>query len=290
MATGKTQSMERFQVSLKTPAGQLTAPVEVPSGFIPVTAIVPLMRRLGEQAQTLEEQQAAAAGKTISCQKGCAACCRMLVPVSAPEAFALKDLVRSLPEPRRQTILNRLEEARVRLEQAGLLERLTEVAETERQLSDEEMEPTNRDYYALRMPCPFLEDEICTIHEDRPAACRELLVTSPAALCEDMTKNPVQTLPVPVRMSTALGMLWSEVAGGPTRLIPLPLAVEWADRHANENRTTWSAGELLERGLDKVHRYLTHEFASRQAFATEGQPTEDGNPSASERDRNEEKT
>jgi Fe-S-cluster containining protein len=33
------------------------------------------------------------------------------------------------------------------------------------------------------MPCPFLEDESCSIHPDRPLVCREYLVTSPAELC-----------------------------------------------------------------------------------------------------------
>ncbi len=262
--------MERFEVSLNTPAGEFSTSIEVPSGCVPITAIVPLLRRVSEQAQAVEEKKAIDGGKAVSCKKGCAACCRMLVPVSAPEAFALKEMVQSLPEPRRLAILNKIAEARTRLAETGLLTRLTQVAETEQQLSDEEIEPINRDYYALRMPCPFLEEEICTIHQDRPAACRELLVTSPAELCQEMTKNPVRPLPAPVRMSTVLGMLWSKLVGGPTRLIPLPLALEWADRHAAENRASWEAKELLHNALDNVSRYLSEEFTSRQASTPGG--------------------
>ena len=250
------QSIERLEVSVKTPAGMLTTPVEVPTGFVPVTAIVPLMRRLGEQAQALEERKARAAGKTISCQKGCAACCRMLVPVSAPEAFALKDMIGALPDARRQATLRKVAEAKTRLAQVGLLARLTAIAETDRQLSDEEMEPINRDYYALRTPCPFLENEVCSIYEDRPAACRELLVTSPAELCRDMVKNPVRLLAIPVRMSTALGLLWSDLVGGPLRFIPLPVALDWAERHGAESGRTWKGTLLLENALDKIWRYL----------------------------------
>ena len=33
------------------------------------------------------------------------------------------------------------------------------------------------------MPAPFLEEESCSIHPDRPMACREYLVTSPAENC-----------------------------------------------------------------------------------------------------------
>ena len=251
------QAVERLQVAVKTPAGLLTTPVEVPTGFVPVTEIVPLMRRIGEQAEALEERKSIAAGEAISCKKGCAACCRMLVPVSAPEAFALRDMIAKMPAERRQATVMNVAAAGSRLERAGLLARLTEIAETSRQLSDEEMEPLNRDYYALRMPCPFLENEVCSIYEDRPAACRELLVTSPAELCQDMVNNPVRPLPVPVRMSTVLGLLWSELSGGPARLIPLPVALEWAERHAPEGARTWKGSSLFENALDKVWRFLS---------------------------------
>ena len=261
-------SVERFEVSLNTPAGQLTLPLEVPTGFVPVTAIVPLMRRLGEQAQALEERKSIAAGHPISCRMGCAACCRMLVPVSAPEAFALKDMIQALPDARRAETMKKLVDARVRLERTGLLTRLTDIAETTKPLTDEEMEPVNREYYALRMPCPFLDNETCSIYEDRPAACRELLVTTPAELCQDMIKNQVRALPVPVRISTALGALWSELAGGPARLIPLPIALDWAERHRTERNLVWKGTQLLDKALDKVWRYLSQEFENRTEEGT----------------------
>jgi Fe-S-cluster containining protein len=258
------RSIERLDVSLNTPAGQITVPVDIPTSFILVTEIVPVMRRLGEQAQSLEERRSIEAGETISCRKGCAACCRMLVPVSSPEAFALQHAVEAWPEERRRGLLPRLAEARRRLEQAGLLTSLTEIAETARQLTDDQVEATNRAYYALRMPCPFLVDEVCSIYEDRPAACRELLVTSPAELCQDLVRNPVKALPVPIRIGTIMGSLWAELTGGPTRLIPLPLALDWADRHAAENRRSWQARELLDKALTKIWRYLSLEFTHRR--------------------------
>ncbi|TAJ32001.1 MAG: YkgJ family cysteine cluster protein [Nitrospirae bacterium] len=262
------QPVERFEVSLNTPAGQCTSPLNVPTGLVPVTALVPSLRRLGEQAQALEERRTVDAGAAISCRKGCAACCRMLVPISAPEAFALRDSIQALPESRRATILQRVTEARTRLEQAGLLARLIDLAETERQLLDDEFEATNRDYYALRLPCPFLENEACSIYEDRPAACRELLVTTPAELCQDLARNPVRPLPVAVRMSTALALWWSELVGGPARLIPLPLALEWADRHAAEGNRTWPGPQLLDKALDKVWRLLSEAFAHQPGTPT----------------------
>jgi len=62
--------VERFEVALNTPVGRLTTAVDVPTGFIPITSIVPFARRLGEEAAQLEIQHATEAGRTISCRIG----------------------------------------------------------------------------------------------------------------------------------------------------------------------------------------------------------------------------
>ncbi len=243
---------DTFRLSLPTPAGELRAEVSVPASFIPVSEIVPFMRSLGEQALKLEEEKHQRAGRPLSCQKGCAACCRMLVPVSPPEAFVLKETVDRLPAPQRDRILHRLSTIRHTLQEAGLLGRLVQLSETRTQLSDEDMEPINHAYYARQVPCPFLEDETCSLYDARPAACRELLVTSPAELCRDMVRNPVRALPVPFRTGTVLSLMWATITGGAARLIPLPVALDWADRHAGENSARQNGGTLLQMGLEKI--------------------------------------
>ncbi|HXT65535.1 MAG TPA: YkgJ family cysteine cluster protein [Nitrospiraceae bacterium] len=256
--------VERFEVALNTPAGRLTTAIDVPTGFIPITAIVPVTRRLGDEAAQLEIQQATAAGQTISCRKGCAACCRMLVPVSAPEAFALREYVEQLPTERRTPLLTRLNDTKERLTREGLWDRLTDVAEASRPVPDEELDPINQSYYALRIPCPYLEDETCSIYEARPAACRELLVTSPAELCQDMVQNPISPLPISMRIGSILGLLWGTLTSSPPRLIPLPMALEWAERHEEDSRTTWPGSSLLDQVLDNMWRFLSQEFTNRR--------------------------
>jgi hypothetical protein len=54
-----------------------------------------------------------------------------------------------------------------------------------------------------------------------------------------------------------LGLLWSTLTGKPPRLIPLPLALEWADRHEPENRAGWKAKDLLDKALDTLWRVLS---------------------------------
>lgn len=259
--------VERYEVALNTPAGRLTTAIDVPTGLIPITAIVPLTRRLGDEAAELEIRQAAEASQTISCRKGCANCCRMLVPLSAPEAFALREYIEHLPTDRRTHLLNRLSDTKDRLSREGLWSRLNEIAEASTVVPDEELDPINRSYYALRIPCPYLENELCSIYEARPAACRELLVTSPAELCQDMVENPVAPLPVSMRMSSILGLLWGTLTSSPPRLIPLPIALEWAERHEEESRRTWPGSSLLEQVLDNMWRFLSQAFQKRSKEA-----------------------
>lgn len=261
---------ERFDIVLNTPAGRLSSALDVPTGFVPVTAIVPAMRRLGEEAERLEALRAAEAGKTVSCRMGCAACCRMLVPLSPPEAFALKEYVENLPPDRRDHIARRLSDTKQQLQEHGLLDQLAAVAEGTEARSDEEFEPLNLAYYALRMPCPFLEQEMCSIYEARPAACRELLVTSPAEWCRDLVHNPVQSIPVPVRMGSALGLLWAELTQSVPRLIPLPVAMDWAERHHEDNQPRWEGTTLLDRALDQVWRFLSRAFEAGHETRGEG--------------------
>lgn len=256
---------ERLNISLKTPAGEISTSVEAPTHFVPITAIVPLTRRLGEEATALEEAQAREEGRLISCQKGCAACCRMLVPVSIPEAFALKAVIDELPTERRHVILGKLSTAKTHLEEGGLMARLAALAEADKPLSDEEMEPLNRDYYAIKMACPFLEQEMCSIYDDRPAACRELLVTTPAELCDDLMNNPVRPVPAPMRVGTTLALLWAELTNTAPRLIPLPLAMDWAEKHAGDGQAVWRGTQLLEEMLGHVWRLLEQEFSNRAA-------------------------
>ncbi len=252
---------KRFEIALNTSAGQITTAVEVPTGFVPVTAIVPLIRRLGEEAHTLEVARLVDEGKTPSCHKGCAACCRMLVPLSAPEAFALREWVRARPTDQQDRISARFAETKSQLLSHGIWQRLSELCNAPEQPNDDALEALNRDYYALRMPCPFLDEEVCTIYEERPAACRELLVTSPSEYCADLINNPVEPISAPVRVSTVLGLLWQELAMTPTSLIPLPLACDWADRHQADNQRTWKGTELLDQALDKVWRFVSQSFS-----------------------------
>ena len=204
--------MEQIDLALKVPSGELEARVSIPTGFVPITSIVPVLRGLGEKAQSMEVSHTRKMGRTISCQKGCSACCqRIMVPVSPPEAFALSEVLEHLPDEHRMRVKSRLTTILQRLKESSVFSSVMELAESPRQQSEEDLDSINRAYYALGLPCVFLEDDACSIYENRPAACREFLVSSPAKLCQDMVNNPIRQLPVPLRGGTVLSILWADL-------------------------------------------------------------------------------
>ena len=167
-------------------AGRVTVvideePVElelvVQAGPVAMDEVLPIFQGLADLFVARCVAKAEAEGRAITCRAGCGACCRQLVPISEPEARDLARVVKAMPEPRRSQVRARFEAALAGLEPTGVIARAMHPAEGEaRQLG--------LDYFAQHVACPFLEDESCSIHPDRPLACREYLVTSPAKHCE----------------------------------------------------------------------------------------------------------
>lgn len=52
-------------------------------------------------------------------------------------------------------------------------------------------------------------------YEHRPSACRELPVTSPPELCQDLIRNPVHPIPASFRMGSVLSKLRADGARAP---------------------------------------------------------------------------
>ncbi len=178
--------------TLKLTVGDLRIvhPITVPSAPVPATDVVPALQGLVNAVVA-----AAEAGKSISCRQGCGACCRQLVPVSRTEGERLLALVETMADERRERLRARFTAAEAILDEAGLSDR---AGRSDRELS--------LAYFALAIPCPFLQDESCSIHADRPLVCREYLVTSPAELCAGPTQEGVTPVAVPKVSMAARGL------------------------------------------------------------------------------------
>ncbi|ROZ62574.1 YkgJ family cysteine cluster protein [Ramlibacter sp. WS9] len=227
---------------------RLTFRATVPGGPSRMSDLLPLVRSLsdtviGETCRTLE-----ASGRRVSCASGCGACCRNLVEISQVEARRIADVVAALPEPRRATVESRFAHAKERLEQAGLLERLR----VRDEWTPQEYAAQVDSYFALNAPCPFLEEESCSIYEERPITCREYLVTSHPALCANLDSAGVERVQLPLQLFNAMAR-WQAPQKGPflEQWVPLVLALEWAALHPDEPPSKTGL-ELLRELLSQV--------------------------------------
>lgn len=212
-------------VQFRIAGDPVRADIPVPAGKTLPLPMLPAFRQLAEIVVDHAVQAVRSQGKEISCKKGCGACCRQLVPISALEARRLRDLVNEMPEPRRSEVSARLESARSRLEQTGMLEQLLHPETLPRGAA----RTLGLDYFRLGIACPFLEEESCSIYHDRPIACREYLVTSPAENCAKPSAESVECVPVAAKVSNAVAAF--EPHTGPASWVPLIVALEWAEAH-----------------------------------------------------------
>jgi Fe-S-cluster containining protein len=207
---------------------RLKTRLTVPAERTTLLPLLPMVQALTDEVVRVAVQSAEEKGQRISCAKGCGACCRQVVPITEVEARGLAAIVEELPEPRRSIIRSRFSDARRLLEESGLLGRL----ESDAPLTKEETTALGLDYFHLGIACPFLEEESCTIHHDRPIACREYLVTSPAEHCAVPSAEKVRCLSLPLKVSNALSRLEQPLSRGATAgRVPLVLALEWAAAH-----------------------------------------------------------
>jgi len=218
-------------VKISGPDWDLQTTVSVPQGPTTVRDLLPLAQSFADAVVNAVVKTNEENGQKISCTKGCGACCRQLVPITETEARHIRTVVESLPEPRRTAVRTRFAEARQRLEKSGVLEQL---------LHPEEVPLDKKQAFALhyffqRIPCPFLEDESCSIYADRPLVCREYLVTSAVEHCARPTAETIRAVKLPVKVWTALARLDARSsAPGKLPWVPLIVAPEWAEAHPEE--------------------------------------------------------
>ncbi len=164
----------------------------------------------------------------ISCRAGCGACCRQRVPISIAEACVISELIMDQPKDRSRILQKRITTARRKLESHP--QALNPAGEVE--------------YFSLGLPCPFLEEESCSIHPSRPAACRQHLVTTPSARCASLNGG-ADCVTIHVRMEEMLATAVSSLIGGPPLFIALTSVLEWSAMNGPLIMKTWDVRELF---------------------------------------------
>jgi Fe-S-cluster containining protein len=235
----------RFVLKIQDCNIEVSAPI--PEGPVRPVVLLPILQGLSSSISDLVAKSAAQLGKPLSCREGCGACCRHAVPITAVEARMISEWLDEQPEERRAVLLERFRNAARQLEESGLAEELRQSSTAPSRTSTHGL---GLKYFALGIPCPFLENECCTIHPIRPLVCREYVVVSPAEHCAHPASEEIINVKPPVLLSQILNK-W-DVNGEPQshQLILLTLLDEWVAHHPPEKDCARrTAPELLQEFL-----------------------------------------
>jgi Fe-S-cluster containining protein len=240
----------RASFALPVGGGFLNASANLPMGQTTLTQLLPIIQNLENAIIGKVSEEAAQAGSPISCRAGCGACCRQLVPVSLFEAETLTEWMSTLSEERRAELEGRFHRALLALRDAGVIEKILD----DRWMAEEQaVAELAIDYFHAGVPCPFLENESCSIHAIRPLSCREYLVTSPPALCQDPSVNQVAGVMLPLKLSRVLYSFGQQLEQDRRGWIPLVFLLAWGKSGAKPGDHFSGTGEeVLRKFLERV--------------------------------------
>ena len=200
---------------------------------VPATPVKPHRMLPVLQKMTSALVDASSEGSDVSCKAGCGACCRQPVPISEMEIYQIAELVEAMPEPRRSVIKQRFADGVAHFHKIGWFDRMNlkyDGGQPKESLNDvRDAQKVVVEYFHEGIPCPFLENESCSIHPDRPLSCREYLVTSPAENCKSPSPQSIRMVPLlakPSRAAKAVGRTGNHQSAG---LLVLIRALELAE-------------------------------------------------------------
>ena len=235
--------------------------VTVPARPVKPQRMLPVFQQLANVFADGAEQATALEGRPVSCKAGCGACCRQAVPITETEVYHIAELVESFEEPRRSEVKRRFRAAAEYFNSTGWFDRFADHIRRSSEMSFAEGYPEGvaliREYFAAGIACPFLEDESCSIHPDRPVACREYLVTSPAENCSVLSPTNIARVEFALKPSKALQRLGSkgdfDSVGFPVLSRALELAERFPEHFEARPGTTWLK-DFFDEALKDVDR------------------------------------
>ncbi|TPW13967.1 MAG: hypothetical protein FD129_1168 [bacterium] len=142
---------------------------------------------------------------------------------------------------RRAATIGRFEAIDSALDERAMIEPLLDM-----RVGGDPFRSLNVAYFEMKMACPFLIDESCSIHPDRPVACREYSVTSDPRFCANPFEPGIEKVPMPLPLSASLAWMTSELMGEPPILVPLPLAPRFARDHGAWRSRRWPGLEIFQ--------------------------------------------
>lgn len=189
--------------------------------------LLPFFQNITNKVIEIGTKEAEEQGKTISCRKGCDACCYQLIPISRAEGFNLLNLIDAMPSDQQHDVKRRFNDNMNALKEAGILELMEQAINSN---DRKQLREIGVLYFNLKLPCPFLIEQSCGIHQDRPLSCREFLVVSDSVHCSDPTPDNVEGVVLPKRISPIVYGMSREYEEGGRGFLPLIQLLDKADK------------------------------------------------------------
>ncbi len=235
-------AVPELSFKLRIGEDELSAKVFLPAEPIRPVELLPILNKLTDAFTGIATSRAEGSGETVSCRAGCGACCRQVVPISETEAFRLAGVIKAMPAGQKQKIIARFEHIVEVLQKTGLLSRLI----SNKMQEEEEQVLVGIEYFRLGLPCPFLEEESCSIHPDRPSSCREYLVTSPAETCSAANAENIRPVTQAAKLSRLLFRFGDGRGKEQPRWLPLILLLDWTSTHSPEMQGSVPGTEMFQ--------------------------------------------
>jgi Fe-S-cluster containining protein len=229
-----------FDFEIQTIYGVLPSyHIEVPDIALGLKDVVPFVQQVALdivcQAAAVSSQK----GEPVRCCTGCTKCCYYPLPVSVPEAIYLVEYLLSLPVSKRHTILERFEKNELKCSEYSLIEPLRE---SQRGI---DVYRTGKAYFDLNLACPFLNEDRCGIHTDRPITCREHNVVSSPDLCRNPFAGETVPLGLQRHYSERLQAFANHLCNTGKGNVVMPLLFEWYDNNREIAQMRWHGPELF---------------------------------------------
>lgn len=223
------QEWETGKVQISLFGSPVEMEMTVPAKPVKPRRMLPIFQAVTSSFVELGVGEVENQGEQVSCKAGCGACCRQAVPLAEIEAFQIAELVENMPEPRRSEIKRRFEEGVKRFHDNKWFERMERYPE----MSAKDRQELVMEYFYEGVACPFLENESCSIHPDRPLSCREYLVTSPAENCSLPTAEKIRQIKFKLRPSITLLEIIPSENLGKSFFVPMIQALDHAQKYSD---------------------------------------------------------
>jgi hypothetical protein len=175
-------------------------------------------------------EESEAAGKPISCGRGCFHCCKMFVVASLQECEAIAYHLYHNEKAMQVFLRNfpRWNDRILKIQGTFASMNTLHAKMTAGQASEAEVAQFDLDcdaYAAADIPCPFLLEGACSIYEVRPYVCARIVSVTPADWCRSGHPRQKEAMHLKAQMQFENDMPYFELPGGECVYSSLPFLV-----------------------------------------------------------------